>query len=118
MDNKDKTRLIVVGAILLLVYGGGMNSIFMGALESSDISCTTDTECDICIGNQLFNETQEINSGYCNMATNTCIISEWCVNQGAVTDWVKQHPWAWIKQNPILALVIIIGTIYILFFYK
>lgn len=133
MKPETKTLFIIVGIIAILSYTGALNGLFFSAaIEETPtcreyqtingvkqcktfMTCETDANCQFCIGDIFFNESSELKEGYCS--NGNCYVSEYCLNEVVIKDWLKAHPLAWIKKNVMLTIGIVAVLLFVVYAY-
>lgn len=54
----------------------------------------------------------------CNGTTQKVCDTRWCFDVEPVADWTRDHPWQWLKSNPMIMVGIIGITLLIVFWPK
>jgi hypothetical protein len=101
------------------------------------VSCVNDTDCPKCFGRTIgkffLDDTAtreevtfpgELAYGECATdpqlpGQNICYVSEYCIDTGKVKEWMNEpgNPGAWLKANPMYALLILAFVIFLAYAY-
>ena len=122
MNDKQKQFLIwaVVG-ILVLSFTGLGNKIFEKQTTQSLMAltpsvepgapCTENKDCGDCyesggIGYYFCQGADKDADGNAITGSGACNL-EFCLDRAPITTWIKDEPWAWVKNNPLIIFALL-----------
>ena len=118
MFDKNNMKWILLGAIILIIFG------MQGTLPKEAVAdvqgqpCAEDTDCP-CWGEYTYTDgtpttAYGIGIGTCTDA-GICDVT-WCYDVESISNYLRDHPWEWLKGNPSI-LIGILGLILLMVFW-
>lgn len=124
MANQTNMRMLILVAIVLL-FLGMQNTVpkeYVSCVGSTDPdclgvegrSCSTDADCP-CWGTVPGTEVTAYGIGTAKCKDGFCDTT-YCFDVQPIGEWIRDTPWAWMKDNPLIVMLFI-GLILVYAFY-
>lgn len=121
MAKKIKWNYIIWGIVLVLLLNFSAFIIPPTAQSVADIdgkACTKDSQCP-CWGTYKTTDATPITYEAYGLGTASCVENKcdvtYCLDVQPVGEWLKAHPFQWIKDNIKIAALIMVGALIIAF---
>ncbi len=113
---EDRKRLILFGIIILIIIGMKDITPKETVADVEGKSCIVDTDCP-CWGEYTTVGGGEI-TAY-GLGTSSCengnCDTTYCFDVQPIGEWTRDNPWQWLKDNPMMVVVIIGLTLLIIY---
>lgn len=105
IDRKNMKWLLV--GVIVLVFLGGQDTLPKEAVaDVNGQACTLDEDCP-CWGTIEESGVEAFGIGVSTCTESFVCDTTYCFDVQPVGEWARDHPWQWLKDNPLITAAIV-----------
>lgn len=104
--NKNNAKILLIGLVILIIISIQEPAQKEAVADVEGQSCSVDTDCP-CFGKIEGTSIEAYGIGASTCTDKKVCDTTYCIDVQPVGEWARDHPWQWIKNNPLIILAAI-----------